>query len=112
MIATKPVDLRARLKDYLDDAFNGEPVIVSRKNNRNVVIVSEREYNDLLKAKRNAEYLAMLDESRRQLDRGETISFSMEELRAMESEDWKPTEKILEFERKHGIKRNGVTADE
>lgn len=112
MIATKPIDLRARLKDYLDNAFDGEPVIVSRKDNRNVVIVSEREYNDLVKAKRNAEYMAMLDESRRQLERGETISFSMEELRAMESEDWKPTEKVLEFERKHGIKRNGVTADE
>lgn len=47
MIATKSVDLRARLKDYLDNAFNGEPVIVSRKNNENVVIVSEREYNVL-----------------------------------------------------------------
>ncbi len=60
MIATKPIDLRANLKSYLDDAFNGEPVIVSRKNNRNVVIVSEREYNDLIKAKRNAEYLKKL----------------------------------------------------
>ena len=60
MIATKPIDLRANLKSYLDDAFNGEPVIVSRKNNRNVVIVSEREYNDLIKAKRNAEYLEKL----------------------------------------------------
>ena len=47
MIAIKPVDLRARLKDYLDNAFNGEPVIVSRKNNENVVIVLEREYNVL-----------------------------------------------------------------
>lgn len=60
MIATKPVDLRARLKEYLDNAFNGEPVIVSRKNNQNVVIVSEREYNDLMKAKRNAEYTEKL----------------------------------------------------
>lgn len=63
MIATKPVDLRARLKDYLDNAFNGEPVIVSRKNNKNVVILSEREYNELMKAKRNAEYLAKINES-------------------------------------------------
>lgn len=51
MIATKPIDLRARLKDYLDSAFRGEPVIVSRKNNQNVVIVSEREYNELMKEK-------------------------------------------------------------
>lgn len=43
MIAIKPVDLRARLKDYLDNGFDGESVIVSSKNNRNVVIVSELE---------------------------------------------------------------------
>lgn len=109
MIATRPVDLKARLKDYLDNAFNGEPVIVSRKNNKNVVIVSEHEYNDLLKAKRNAEYLAKLDKSIENHQKGDTISFSLEELKAMEDEDWKPTERILEFERKHGIQRNGET---
>lgn len=106
MIATKPIDLRAKLKDYLDNAFNGEPVIVSRKNNRNVVIVSEREYNDLLKAKRNAEYMAKINESMENHKKGDTISFTMEELKAMEADDWKPTEKILEFERKHNIQRN------
>ena len=110
MIATKPVDLRARLKDYLDNAFNGEPVIVSRKDNKNVVIVSEREYNDLMKAKRNAEYMAKIDESVENHAKGDTISFTMEELKAMEAGDWKPTERILEFERKHGIQRNGEVA--
>lgn len=108
MIATKPVDLRANLKDYLDNAFYGEPVIVSRKNNKNVVIVSEREYNELMKAKQNAEYLAMLDESQAQLERGETISFTIEELMEMEPDDWKPNKKVLDFERKHGIKRLGI----
>lgn len=53
------------------------------------------EYNKLMKAKRNVECLAMIDESRAQLERGETISFSMEELRAMESDDWQPTQKVL-----------------
>ena len=55
------------------------------------------------KAKRNAEYLMKIDESVENHEKGDTISFTMEELRAMESEDWKPTEKILEFEKKHGI---------
>lgn len=110
MIATKPVDLRARLKNYLDHAFHGEPVIVSRKNSQNVVIVSEREYNELMKAKRNAEYMAKIDESLENHAKGDTISFSMEELRAMEAEDWKPTKRILEFEQKHGIQRSGETA--
>ena len=40
-------------------------------------------------------------------DNGDTISFTMEELKAMESEDWAPTEKVVDFERKHGIQRNG-----
>ena len=105
MIATKQMDIRANIKKYFDLAFNGEPVIVSRKENKNVVIISEAEYNALQKAKRNAEYLAMIDESVRQMERGETISFTMEELMEMESEDWKPTEKVLEFERRHGIQR-------
>lgn len=112
MIATKQMDVRANIKKYFDIAFDGEPVIVSRKENKNVVIVSEREYNELMKAKRNAEYLAMIDESRAQLERGDTISFSIEELRAMESDDWKPTQKVLDFERKHGIKRPGTTNNE
>ena len=38
-------------------AFSGEPVIVSRKENKNVVIISESEYNELEKAKKNVEYL-------------------------------------------------------
>ena len=62
-----------------------------------------------MKAKRNAEYMAMLDESLTQLERGDTISFTLEELKAMEADDWKPTKKVLEFERKHGIRRHEVT---
>ena len=63
MIATKQVDLRANLKKYFDIAFSGEPVIVSRKQNKNVVVISESEYNELQRAKRNAEYLKRLNES-------------------------------------------------
>ena len=85
MIATKPMDLRANLKNYLDNAFNGEPVIVSRKNNRNVVIVSEQDYNDMMKAKRNAEYLAMLSQSEEELKTGKVVVKTMEELEAMEN---------------------------
>ena len=77
MIATKPIDLRANLKSYLDDAFNGEPVIVSRKSNRNDVIVSEREYNDLIKAKRNAEYLEKLQRGISALNAGEGTEHEM-----------------------------------
>ena len=63
----------------------------------------------MLKAKRNAEYLSKIDESIENHEKGDTISFTMEELRAMESEDWKPTKKVLEFEKNHGIQRNVET---
>lgn len=86
MIATKQMDLRANLKKYFDIAFNGEPVIVSRKENKNVVVISEAEYNDLQKAKRNAEYLMKLDRSFNQLERGEVVVKSMEELERMADE--------------------------
>lgn len=97
MIATKQMDVRANIKKYFDMAFDGEPVIVSRKENKNVVIISEAEYNELSKVKRNAEYLAKLDKSFKQFEEGKTISFSMEELREMESDDWKPTQKVLDW---------------
>ncbi len=57
MIAAKQVDVRKNIKKYFDMAFNGEPVIVSRKENKNVVIISEAEYNALEKARKNAEHL-------------------------------------------------------
>ena len=61
MIATKQMDVRANIKKYFDMAFSGETVIVSRKENKNVVIISESEYNELEKAKKNVEYLAKLN---------------------------------------------------
>lgn len=86
MIATKQMDLRTNIKKYFDIAFSGEPVIVSRKENKNVVVISEHEYNELLKAKRNAEYLLKLDKSLEQLERGEVIVKSMAELEQMANE--------------------------
>ncbi len=79
MIATKPMNLRANLKNYLDNAFDGEPVIVSRKNNRNVVIVSEREYNDMMKAKRNAAYMEKLQRGISALNAGKGIEHEIVE---------------------------------
>ncbi len=89
MTITKPMELRADLKKYCDMAFNGEPVYVVRKNNENVVIVSEeefREWQEWQKEKRNAAYLEMLDRSLRQLEHGEVVVKTMEELEAMANE--------------------------
>ena len=53
------------------------------------------------KAKRNAEYLAKLDRSAEQLEEGNTISLSLDEMKEMESDDWKPTRKIIDFMEKN-----------
>ncbi|MBR1744128.1 MAG: hypothetical protein IJ733_20160 [Lachnospiraceae bacterium] len=76
------------------------PVAESKKVIRiseNMVLISEEEYEGLLRAKENAEYLAKIDESREQLKNGNTISFTMEELKEMEADDWKPTQKVLDW---------------
>ncbi|MCM1160919.1 MAG: type II toxin-antitoxin system Phd/YefM family antitoxin [Roseburia sp.] len=84
MIATKQMDVRANIKKYFDMAFDGEPVIVSRKENKNVVIISEAEYNELAKAKKNAEYLAKLNKADEQIKNGQVVTKTMDELLAME----------------------------
>lgn len=86
MTIAKQMDIRANIKKYFDMAWGGEPIIVPRKENRNVVIVSEEDYKELEKAKRNIEYMKMLDESDRQLREGRVIVKTMEELEAMANE--------------------------
>ena len=57
MLAVKSMDVRDNFKSLCERVFNGETVVVSRPKNENVVILSEAEYNNLIKEKRNAEYL-------------------------------------------------------
>lgn len=97
MVAVKSMDVRDNFKEWCNQVIKGETLIVSRPKNENVVIVSEKEYNEMQKAKRNAEYLEKLDVSREQLEQGKTISFTMEELIDMENNDWKPTQKVIDF---------------
>ena len=107
MLAVDEKDILENFADIQNKINDGETVIVSGQKKENLIIISERNYNEMLKAKRNAEYLSKIDESIDNHENGDTISFTMEELRAMEAEDWKPTKKVLEFEKKHGIQRNG-----
>ena len=71
MLAVNYSTIRNNLKDYCDKATdNHETVIVTRKGEKNVVIMSLVRYNQLEKAARNAEYLAMLDRGISQLAAG------------------------------------------
>ena len=82
-VIVKQMDVRANIKKYFDMAHEGDAIIVPRKENRNVVIISEESYRELEKFRRNAQYLAMLDESDRQLQEGRVIVKTMEELETM-----------------------------
>ena len=58
MIAINFTTARGRLKDFCDRVTDrGETVIVTRKAEKNVVIISEERFNELEKAERNAPIL-------------------------------------------------------
>ena len=71
MLAVNYSTIRNNLKGYCDRVTDeGETIIVTRKDEKNVVILSLDDYNALAKAARNAEYLAMIDRSIKQLSEG------------------------------------------
>ena len=87
MLAVNYSTIRSKLKDYCDKATdNHETVIVTRKGEKNVVIIGLEEYNELLKHYHNEEYLAKIDKSIKQIKKGNTVTKKMEELEAMENE--------------------------
>ena len=84
MLAVKSMDVRENFKSLCDKVFKGETVIISRPKNENIVMMSESEYNEIIKAKRNEEYLAMLDKSSAEAKAGGFIVKSLEELKEYE----------------------------
>lgn len=71
MLAVNYSTIRNNLKSYCDMATDAhETVIVTRKNEKNVVLMSLERYNQLEKMARNAEYLAMIDRGIAQLEAG------------------------------------------
>lgn len=86
MTIVKQMELRSNIKKYFDLAFGGEVVIVPRKENKNVVILSEREYKELEKARNNMAYRAKLDLADEQIRQGRVVVKTMEELEAMAAE--------------------------
>lgn len=74
MIATNYSDVRQNLKEYCDKATNDfETIIVTRERGKNVVILSESEYNNLLEnlyVRSNPEYYNELIQSIEQLKKG------------------------------------------
>lgn len=84
--ATVATDLKANLKYFIDKAVAGDSIIITRPKNKNVVLISENEYNELQRIKNNAEYMYKLNCSVEQAKQGKVIVKSIEELEALENE--------------------------
>lgn len=87
MIAVNYSTIRDHLKAYCDKVSDeNETVIVTRKGEKNVVIISLDEWNDMMREIKNAEYSAKLQRSFEQFREGRVVKKTMEELEAMENE--------------------------
>lgn len=87
MLAVNYSTIRSNLKDYCDKATDeNETVIVTRKDEKNVVLISLEQYNHIMKALRNAEYLEKIDKSMQQIKEGKIVTKTIEELEAMTNE--------------------------
>ena len=74
MIATNYSEVRNNLKTYCDKATKDyETIIITRKNNENVVLMSEEEYNNLMEnlyIRSNLKYYQKLVESINEVEKG------------------------------------------
>ncbi|MBQ7241848.1 MAG: type II toxin-antitoxin system Phd/YefM family antitoxin [Firmicutes bacterium] len=77
MIAVKGTTVKNNFKNICDRVFNGEVFIISRPKDENVVMVSEREYTELERLKKNAEYLAKIDRAIAQKEAGTMIEHEL-----------------------------------
>lgn len=84
MLVVKSMDVRNNFKSLCDKVYKGETLIISRPKNENVVMLPEYEYNAMVKAKRNADYLAMIDKSIAEGEAGGFITRTIEELELYE----------------------------
>ena len=109
MLAVKSMIVRDNFKKFCDKVFHGETLIISRPKNENVVLISEQEYNEMMKAKRNAEYLAMLDKSMKEAETGGFIVITptaWQQYTAWQKEDKKIVKRINELIK--SIDRDGL----
>lgn len=87
MLAVNYSTIRENLKSYCDKVTdNNETVIVTRKDEKNVVIISLSEWNELQRALRNAEYLGRLNRSIADVKAGRGVVKTMDELEALANE--------------------------
>lgn len=86
MTATVAADLKSNLKHYIDKAVNGDSIIITRPRRKNAVLISEDEYNELQRIKKNAEYMYKMNVSIEQAKKGKVVVKTIEELEALANE--------------------------
>ena len=78
MLAANYTTVRNNLKDYCDKASDeDEIVLVTRKSDKNVVIMSLDKLNQIEKELRNALYLAKIERGFAQIEAGRGISHEL-----------------------------------
>ncbi|MBR1810859.1 MAG: type II toxin-antitoxin system Phd/YefM family antitoxin [Clostridia bacterium] len=84
MIAVNYSTLRENLKTYCDKVTDaGETVVVTRKDEKNVVIISLEEWNTLQKMAKKVEYFQLIDPSDTGIDPDRVLSKIMDELKSI-----------------------------
>ena len=84
MIAIKGNDLKENFKSFCEKVFEGETLIISRPKNENVIMISEKSFNDLKKQAENAKYLEMLEKSYEEEKNGKVVVKTIKELESYE----------------------------
>ena len=85
MLAVNYSTVRDKLKTYCDKVTDeNETVIVTRKNEKNVVILSLQAWNEMQKQLRNAEYLNKINRSVADVNANHVIMKSLNDLEALE----------------------------
>lgn len=84
MLAVNYTNLRENMKSYMDKVTDDyETMIITRKNNKNVVMISEENYNNLMENaylmgnKANYDWLM---ESKSQLEKGKIVTKNLIEV--------------------------------
>jgi antitoxin YefM len=77
MIAVRATDLKNDFKNVCHRVSTGVTVVIPRPKNENIVLLSEKRYNEL-------EYLEKLELARKQSAEGLVLSKTMADLEAME----------------------------
>ena len=80
MITINSKDFIDNFNVYCEKVYDGEVLTVSRPKNENIIMMSESEYNKIMKEIRNAQYLEMLDKSIMEANEGDFVVETIDEV--------------------------------